>query len=143
MRPLLPLLLLAALASNSPAAPWDNLRDRSISRSHQFVVYAEDPNARSAIAMDAEDVKDRFLKLIDSEDRWKRPIVIQLVTLQAADPLHPPSEVRIVNTEEGFKVELDITLGDDPRNAHFPQQLVRAMLLDTLIATSPRSSRPA
>ncbi len=80
--------------------------------------------------MDAEDVKDRFLKLIGSEDSWKRPIVIQLATLETADPLHPPSEVRIVNTEEGFKVELDITLGDDPREAHFPQQLVRAMLLE-------------
>ncbi len=82
---------LAALAS-SAHRPHRGItsRDRSISRSHQFVVYAEDPNARSAIAMDAEDVKDRFLKLIDSEDRWKRPIVIQLATLRGGGPPAPP-----------------------------------------------------
>jgi hypothetical protein len=131
MRRFLPVLVLAGLASVALAGkPWDELQQRSVSRSHQFIVYSEDPNARAAIAMDAEDAKDKFLQLLDTEDTWKHPIVIQLERLDAADPSHPPSDVRIVETEEGFKVELHIYLGDDPREAHFPQQLMRALLLE-------------
>ena len=130
MRTLLPILLLACLAPAMLAKPWDELSQRSVSRSHQFIVYATDPNARAAIAMDAEDVKDKFLELLDSGDFWKNPIVIQLHPLDPADPTQPLSEVRVINTEEGFKVDLSVVLGSDPRAARFPQQLVRALLLE-------------
>jgi hypothetical protein len=123
-------LLLLLLVSTCAAAPWDELHQRSVSRSRQFIVYSEDPNARAAIAMNAEDTKDKFLELLDTSDEWKQPIVIQLTPLEAADPNEPPSEVRIINTEEGFKVSFKIVLGADPRQAHFPQQLVRALLLE-------------
>lgn len=112
------------------AAPWDQLTQRSVSRSHQFIIYAPDPNARATIAMAVEDAKDKFLKLIDAKDEWKHPIVIMLKPLDPADPSHPPSDVHIVNTEEGFKVELDIVLDSNPRDAHFPQQLIRSLLLE-------------
>jgi len=129
-RGILSLLLLAGAAGDATAAPWDELHERSVSRSHQFIVYAGDPNARAAIAMDAEDAKDKFLALLDTSDEWKRPIVIQLTPFDAADPTEPASDVRLVNTEEGFKVEFNIVLGADPREARFPQQLVRALLLE-------------
>ena len=137
MRPLVPALLLLAGAGSLCAAPWDGLRDRSVSRSHQFIVYAPDPNARAAIAMDAEDVKDKFLELLDTEDSWKNPIVIEVNPQDSADPSHPPSEVAIVNTEEGFKVNMNVVLGSDPREAHFPQQLVRALLLEYTYRNQP------
>ena len=55
-RRLLPVLLLTtmAMAVTGRAAPWDALRQKSVSRSHQFIVYAGDPSARGAIAMDAD-----------------------------------------------------------------------------------------
>jgi hypothetical protein len=138
MRPLLPALLLLATASAGlTAAPWDALRDRSVSRSHQFIVYAPDPNARAAIAMDAEDVKDKFLQLLDTGDSWKNPIVIEVNPEDTADPSHPPSEVAIVNTEDGFKVNINVVLGSDPRDARFPQQLVRALLLEYAYRNQP------
>ena len=78
MRYLVPIFLLVCSARGALSAPWDTLRDRSISRSRQFIVYAPDTNSRAAIAMDAEDVKDEFLKLIGAADYWKNPIVIQV-----------------------------------------------------------------
>ncbi len=151
MRRLLPVLLLACIAGRAPASPWDALHERSVSRSHQFIVYSADPNARAAVAMDAEDVKDKFLQLLDTGDFWKNPIVIQLNPLDAADPTQPPSQVRVINTEEGFKIDFDIVLGSDPREAHFPQQLVRSLLLEyayrnqpTLVSTgAPYAEPPA
>jgi hypothetical protein len=140
MRRLLPILLLAGIAAGPTgvlAGPWDALRQRSVSRSHQFIVYAGDPNARGAIAMDAEDVKDKFLELLDTGDFWKNPIVIQVSPLDTADPSHPASEVNVINTEEGFKVDINVVLGPDPREAHFPQQLVRALLLEYAYRNQP------
>jgi hypothetical protein len=45
--------------------------------------------------------------------------------------------VRVIDTEEGFKVDLSIVLGSDPRAAHFPQQLVRALLLEYAYRNQP------
>lgn len=137
MRRLLPVLLLAGFASSGLAAPWDALQHRSISRSHQFIVYSDDPNARAAIAMDAEDAKDKFLELLDASDNWKHPIVIQITAPDSADPSQPASDVGIFDTEEGFKIEFNIVLGSDPREAHFPQQLIRALLLEYAYRNQP------
>ena len=87
--------------------------------------------------MDAEDVKEKFLHLLDTNDNWKRPIVIQVAPPDPADPSAPPSDVRIVDTEEGFKVNLSVVLGPNPREAHFPQQLVRAILLEYAYRNQP------
>jgi len=142
MRRFLPVLLLTAMAVTGRAAPWDTLRQKSVSRSHQFIVYAGDPNARAAIAMDAEDVKDKFLALLDTDDQWKRPIVIDVTPASAANPTAPVSNVQVINTDDGFKVELDVVLGDDPRAAHFPEQLVRAILLEYAYRNQPQLVAP-
>lgn len=92
--------------------------------------------------MDADDTKEQFLKLLDANDGWKRPIVIQLTSLDTANPNQPPSEVQIVNTEEGFKVQIGIVLGADPREAHFPQQLIRALLLEYAYRNQPALVQP-
>ena len=135
------LLLLLGLAPNAFTAPWDVLEHRSVSRSHQFIIYSDDPNARAEIAMAAEDAKDKFLKLLDTNDGWKHPIIIQLKTPDTADPSEPTSDVRIVNTQDGFKVAFTIVLGDNPRAAHFPQQLIRALLLEYAYRDSLKSCR--
>jgi hypothetical protein len=92
--------------------------------------------------MDADDTKDQFLKLLDTNDGWKRPIVIQLIPLDTAYPNQAPSQVQIINTEEGFKVQIGIVLGPDPREAHFPQQLIRALLLEYAYRNQPALVQP-
>ncbi len=134
---LVPPLAQAASAAASSTAPWALLSHRSVSRSQQFIVYAEDANARANIAMAAEDAKEKLLKLLGANDNWRRPIVILLRTADTADPNEPPSNVRIIDTADGFKVEFNIVLGDDPRQAHFPQQLMRALLLEYAYRTQP------
>lgn len=132
-RSLLAAATLALCTGAGSAAPWDSLTQRSISRSRQFVVYSEDPNARAAVAMAAEDAKDKLLNLLQAQDAWKHPIVIQLEPASAADPDRPLSDVRIVNTDDGFKVVFEISIGTDPgqaRQARFPQQLIRALVLE-------------
>jgi len=92
--------------------------------------------------MAADDTKDAFLKLLDTPDDWSRPIIIQLSPLDPADPGHTPSDVRIVNTADGFKVVLNVILGPDPRDAHFPQQLIRALLLEYAYRNQPALVAP-
>jgi hypothetical protein len=137
LRRIFPALLLAVMVVPGRAAPWDALKQKSVSRSHQFIIYAGDPNARAAIAMDAEDVKDKYLALLDADDQWKRPIVINVMPASAADPMAPISTVQVINTDEGFKVELNVVLGSDPRQVHFPEQLVRAILLEYAYRNQP------
>jgi hypothetical protein len=142
MRGFLPVFLLAAAGAVASGSPWDALHERSVSRSHQFVVYAADPNARAAVAMDAEDVKDRFLALLDATDLWKDPIIIQVSPENAADPNQPPSRVTVVNTEDGVKIDLNVVLDSDPRDARFPEQLVRALLLEFAYRDQPALVAP-
>ncbi|MGA3171918.1 MAG: hypothetical protein ABSE62_13005 [Chthoniobacteraceae bacterium] len=136
------LLLFAALAPAAVATPWDALEHRSISRSHQFVVYASDPNARAQISMAAEDAKDKLLELLNTDDDWKRPIVIVLNPSDTDDPALPPSDVHLIDTEDGFKIELDIVLGDDPRAARFPEQIMRCLLLEYAYRNQPALVEP-
>jgi hypothetical protein len=142
MRPLLSIPLLALMALRGLAAPWDQIAQHSVSRSRQFVVYSQDQNARGAIAMNAEETKDKFLQLLGVADNWKRPIVILLTKEDTAAPSQTPSDVWIVDTDDGFKVEFNIVLGDDPREAHFPQQLMRAILLEFAYRNQPALVQP-
>ena len=124
----LPFLFL--LVTAAAALAWDPVVRHTVSRSHQFIVYSNDQNARSRVAAYADDTKDQFLKFLQLDDAWTQPIVIQLNPADAADPGRPPSDVLICNTEDGFKVQLDVVMGPDMRQARFPQQLIRALLLE-------------
>ncbi len=140
--PLLSLCLLLAPFAAAHAGPWDALSHHSVSRSHQFIVYSEDPAACGSVAMAADDTKDALLKLLDTKDSWSRPIIIQVSPLDPTDPATVPSDVRIVNTPDGFKVVLNVVVGPDPAAAHFPQQLLRALLLEYAYRDQPALVAP-
>jgi len=81
--------------------------------------------------------KDKFLQLLDTQDGWENPIVIQVNPVDAADPGQAPSQVNIVITRTASKLDIKVVVDSDPRQAHFPQQLVRALLLEFAYRTQP------
>lgn len=135
-----PVFFLVLLAATT-ALGWEPVVRHTVSRSHQFIVYSNDEIARSRVAKYADNTKDALLKFLQLGDAWTQPIVIQLSPADAADPGRPPSGVRICNTEDGFNVQLDVVIGPDMRKARFPQQLIRALLLEYIYRGQPAQVR--
>ncbi len=55
-----------------------DLPKRSVSSSRQFVVYTNDADLRSKVAMRAEDLKTAVLETLDGKDEWKLPIILNI-----------------------------------------------------------------
>lgn len=130
------ILFLALLAGLLPARALD-LTHKSASLSRQFVVYCDDANARLKIADFAEETKTSLLSLLGQTDHWKLPVVITVEPARAANPSARASSVQLCQTEEGGKVALSVTLGADPHEIRFQQQLVRALLLEFAYRDQP------
>jgi hypothetical protein len=123
------LILLAAPARR--AAALETLQKKSISSSGQFVIYCDDLPSRIRLTGVVEEIKKGVLALLgEKKDRWKCPIVVNVDRLSAALPGKPVSQVRLIEVEVGFKVQLDFCLGADPLNVRLEQQIVRAILLE-------------
>ncbi len=134
-----PLLIVALLACASPVFAL-NLSHKSVSLSRQFIVYCDDMGAGEKIASFADDTKKNFCALLGQPDKWKRPIVIQVVPEDPANPSAIPARTQLCETEDGGKVEIDVTLGSDPREVHFEQQIVRGLLLEFAYRNQPIQS---
>ena len=114
-----------------PGGAVESLQKKSVSTSGQFVVYCDDIEARRRLTSVVEETKAGVLSLLgERKDRWKYPIVINVDRLNAADPGMPVSRVRLIEVEDGFKVEFDFCLGADPQDVQLEQQIVRAILLE-------------
>src|SRR5947209_17382285 len=101
----------------------------SISASRQFFVYCDDLPARARVASFADETKAGVLAVLGVQDRWKFPIVITIERAKTATP-QPSSQVRLFVTETGFKIGVNVVLGDDVSGLHFQHDLVRAVLLE-------------
>lgn len=133
--------LALTLAAPRGARALDLPPAKSVSLSQQFIIYCDDSAARSRVSDFAEDTKRRLLALLGAQDQWKFPIVIHLARTSTAMPAQRASAVQIYQNEEGFKVELDVALGADPREARFSEQLVRALLLEMEYRGQPAAIR--
>lgn len=109
----------------------------SISTSRQFAVYCTDNNARFAISSAAEEIKNGVLSVLQQKDFWKAPIVINVQRQDPTEPRAPISRVQMIELDQGFKVELDIRIGQDPHDFHFQEQLVKAILLELAYRNRP------
>jgi hypothetical protein len=109
----------------------------SVSASRQFIVYCDDTRARIAVTSFAEETKSDILGLLGQRDKWKLPIVIQIRPVSTANVDDVPSRVGLYEVEGGTKVEIDVRLGDDPTEAQFPRQLIRAVLLEFAYRNEP------
>jgi hypothetical protein len=111
---------------------------RTISQSGQFVVYCPDVRMRLAVASFAETVKRDVLETLKAGDHWKMPVVIDLRLPSSTDPGRVLSRVQLIQTDGGWKTEVDITLREGQfKEVRFPQLIVRAILLEMAYRDRP------
>lgn len=125
-------LAAAALALAVTSAPGVEWKHRTDSSSRQFTIYCEDTALRQRVAGFAEEVKTRLSQLLGEQrdgTRWHTPIIITLERATTAHIGAPPVEVRPVQSDFGFKVEIPVRIGADPASVHLEKQIVRALLL--------------
>ncbi len=128
-RPLLPLLLLSGLAPTASAL--ETLLPCSISRTHQFIIYAREGAVRGGVATLSEDTKAGLLSILGLKDDWRLPIVVSLRQPDAAMPdALPPRALALVQTPSGLKIQLDLLLGEAGRGTRLRDEIVRAILLE-------------
>jgi hypothetical protein len=121
--------LVVLLAGFAPVRALD-LRQRSESSSKQFVVYCEDVRLRQRTASFVEEVKADVLHLLGERDRWKAPIVITLERSSTLQSGEPPVAFRLMETQPGFKVEINVKFGDDPTAVNLQKHIIRAVLIE-------------
>lgn len=106
--------------------------ERSVSPSHQFVIYGADAALRGAVSNLAERTKTNLLTLLRQRDDWAVPIVINLEPQQANLPEVPPASLRFSQTGFGLKLQVDLTLSRN-LNAPFAERaLLRSILLEMM-----------
>jgi hypothetical protein len=113
--------------SLQPASP-----ERSVSPSHQFIIYGGDVTLRGAVSELAEQTKGNLLALLRQRDRWKTAIVINLQPEQANLPEIPPAELRLSQTGSGMKLQLDLTIAENLDASVLERELLRATLLEMI-----------
>ena len=102
--------------------------ERSVSPSHQFIIYGGDATVRGAVSKLAEQTKANLLALLRQPDRWKTAIVINLQPEQANLPEIPPAELRLSQTGSGMKLQLDLTMAQNLDASLMERELLRAIL---------------
>lgn len=131
------LLLIATLvaAVRVDAAP-PGAKDRSISRSRQFIIFCPDAPLRRQVETLVEEVKADIYELLgESGDRWKLPIVISIAPPEG--PKRAPVILKMISTPEGPKIDIDAVLGTDLAAVNLQKQVVRAVLLEIAYRTRP------
>ena len=106
--------------------------ERSVSPSHQFIIYGGDATLRGAVSKLAEQTKANLLALLGQRDRWKTAIVINLQPEQANLPEIPPTELRLSQTGSGMKLQLDLTIAQNLDASLMERELLRAILLEMI-----------
>lgn len=122
-------VLAVLLAALLPAAAIDP-RHHSDSASKQFSVFCEDVPLRMRVVSFAEEVKRDVLQLLGEKDAWKAPIVIAIEAKSTSRPGEPPAQVRLIESVTGFKIQIDVRIGEDPSEVNLQKQIVRAVLLE-------------
>ena len=97
----------------------------------QFSVFCEDAPLRMRVVSFAAQVKRDVLQLLgEGENAWKAPIVIVIEPASGAHLDEPAAKVRLIESLPGFKVQIDVRIGQDPADVNLQRQIVRAVLLE-------------
>jgi hypothetical protein len=121
---ILSILLCQSLHAESP--------ERSVSPSHQFIIYGGDATLRGMVSKLAEQTKANLLALLGQRDRWKTAIVINLQPQQANLPEIPPAELRLSQTGSGMKLQLDLMIAKNLNASLIERELLRTILLEMI-----------
>ncbi len=108
------------------------LPPRSISTSRQFIVYGSDARLRGAICDLAERTKTSALHLLQEQDEWKTPIIVNAQHSQANHPELPPVHLAFSQTGAGLKLQLDLNLAANANVASVERELLRAVYLEMM-----------
>jgi hypothetical protein len=135
----LPTLWLA-MAAAAGAAPID-LKQRTISSSGQFVVYSADAPLRSRVASFAEELRGQVAAVLGLGNGAGQPIVITLDRAAAGHSAPAPVEFALVQVESGFKVQIDVHIGENPAEVNLQRHIVRALLLEFAYRETPAAVR--
>ena len=111
--------------------------ERSVSASHQFIIYGATTPLRGAVAGVAEKTKAHILNILRQRDGWKIPILINLQFPQANVPEIPPAALRFSQTGSGLKIQLDLTITADLDVTALRRQLHRVTLLEMIYRQEP------
>ncbi len=133
-RSLLAALLL--LASVLPGLALD-LTQKSVSTSKQFTVYCDDLAVRRRVANFAEEVKTGVLQMLSEPDRWRYPILITVERAATDRPGQAAAALMLIQSEAGFKVQIDVRIGSDPAEVYLQKHLVRAVFLEFAYRQTP------
>ena len=138
-RALATIWVVGLLILSGVSAAWGiDFTQRSVSRSRQFIVYCPDVRLRMAVTGFVETAKSAVLDAVGLRDHWKLPIIVNLERPATSNPGQPLCRTRLINTEEGCKVEIDIALRTEQfKEVYFPQQIVRAILLEIAYRDHP------
>ena len=123
-----------AFASATQAAP----AERSVSTSHQFIVYGSDLRVRGVICHLAEQTKHHLLLLLDQRDEWTTPIVINAQLPKANLPETPRTKLNFSQTGFGLKLQLDLVLAANLDPFQVRRELLRAILLEEIYRREPK-----
>lgn len=120
--------LLAAAAWLACAAGAMAVDPRARSDSGQFTVYCEDANLRRQVTSFAATTKEHVLTMLGESDTWRQPIVI---TIQdATSPNQPIANLRMVQSDAGMKIAIDVHLRTEPSDVNLQRYVVRAVMLE-------------
>ncbi len=135
-------LLVAAVAAQAGAPPIE-LKERTVSRSWQFVVYSPDPAVRSRVAGFADDLRSDIYGVLGMDaPKGNSNIVISLKPASTAAPDRRPLNFEVSEIEGGtFKIEIDLLIGENPAELDLPKQIVRAVLIEYAYHQKPTAIR--
>jgi hypothetical protein len=124
-----------ALACSSTALPAG--LERSVSPSRQFIIFGGNRLLRSAVSDAAERTKSKVLALLQVQDRWNVPILLNLQRPQANIPEIPSVMLDFSQTGAGLKIQLDLLVTSDSPMAMLQREVLRAVLLEMSYRSLP------
>jgi hypothetical protein len=129
-----------ALACVVPAEAAVDPQQRSSSK--QFTIYCSDFALRARVVNFAEEVKGEVLRLLNVSDAGRQgfPIVVTIARASADAPI-PPATVHMYEVAQGFKVQIDVRIGDDPAAVNLQKHIIRAVLLEFAYRQRPEAVR--
>lgn len=128
-------LLLLPLATASAAI---ELPKRSVSSSKQFVVYTDDADLRSRVAMRAEELKKAVLDALAAKDEWKLPVILNVGAAPPNMKRPPRFRLGIYEGDGGQnKVQLDVYDAAFAKTPEFDGQILTAILIEAAYRQTP------
>lgn len=109
------------------------LPPHSTSTSRQFIIYAETPEERAALASTAEEIKFRLRQVLGLAQSWRLPVSV--VVRRTRSPEDPTSaRFRVTASEAGPLIRVDITAGREPDTPQIRARLVETVLTDIALS---------